>query len=749
MHLPAPQPSAAESAAQTTASRPDASETAPDRQPLPPWSNRSFLPPELFFDESGKLRREEPAAAAEPASREGGVEDGMQAAVQARAAGPGMPGASPAAEGAAQAARSVACASEPLPHREAIQASFGPHDISGIRAQTGGAAGDAAEAMGASAFATGNTVGFGGPPSLHTAAHEAAHVVQQRGGVQLKDGVGRPGDAYERHADAVADRVVRGESAETLLDQVAGGNQAAAGATQAAAAVQARPDPAVHDHAGKLRQLAEAAGQTRQARNGEIRPRPPVSGDVDTQSVGEDFARSLGDDELEQTIEYLIQRRDDPQLQPVDREVAAGNLAVLAAESRRRGRPSGALDRDAVRTLLVDASIGASELAPMLRAIAQNPDPYSLRAQMGTFIEHAVDRLAWVVSAIGASLSYLDLAGRTGQGGVGVLGMAATRAHAAHVGLAILRPWCALLQLHDQVAMLRVLNIEYRHHMLASQQGGVDGVFTPIARFDPDDVAAASADVPGRVAALRTAFDTTVAEAERGQKAQALAMQVQGAMELATFAVSLRGMFAMRGPPSAMSFPMPVMAGASGGAATMRQIVVSAEWIAAIRHLVEIGAITAAGATEALRVRGFTVAMAQASDLPPSVKDLLGEGPTADGMKVTDASRAGVARPPRHHVLPQEERPFFKERGFTGDLDIDNFCVEMGAAEHQALHGGGNWRLGRTWSGEWNRLVMETLGRREQRLGRRLTVAEIMQEVQRLMKDRDVPIRFVPYRGDG
>jgi hypothetical protein len=420
---------------------------------------------------------------------------------------------------------------------------------------------------------------------------------------------------------------------------------------------------------------------------------------------------------------------------------------VLSTESRRRGQPSGALDRDAVRTLLLDANIGVSELAPMLRSVATNPDGYSLRAQTGEFIEHAVDRLAWVVSAMEASVRYMDLAGSTGQGG-GLLSMAATRAHAAHVGLAILRPWCAFLQLHDQVAMRRLLQIEYRHGALAGAQGGVDGVFAQVAGFDPGEVEAASAGVPGRVAALAAAFDDTAAHAERAQEHQLQAMQLQSAMELATFAVSLRGMFAMRGPPSARSFSMPVMAGASGGAATMGQIVVSAEWIAAIRHLIAIGAITAAGAAEMLRVRGFTHAMAQTADLPQSVKDLLGEGPTTDGMKVTGASGTGAARKPRHHVLPKEERKFFEDRGFTGDLDIDNFCVELETAQHQALHGGGNWKLGRSWPGEWNRLVMDRLKEREQVMGRPLTVAQIMREVQELMKRRNIPIDFVPYRGE-
>jgi uncharacterized protein DUF4157 len=58
-----------------------------------------------------------------------------------------------------------------------------------------------ASAMGAQAYATGNQVSFAGAPDLHTAAHEAAHVVQQAGGVvELEGGVGSVGDAYEEHA---------------------------------------------------------------------------------------------------------------------------------------------------------------------------------------------------------------------------------------------------------------------------------------------------------------------------------------------------------------------------------------------------------------------------------------------------------------------------------------------------------------------------------------------------------------------
>ena len=124
-------------------------------------------------------------------------------------------------DGGLMAAMGISGAASPLPHGEAIQKSFGKHDVGGIQAHVGGAAAEASGAMGAEAYATGSHVAFAGEPSLHTAAHEAAHVVQQRGGVQLKGGVGQEGDPHEQHADAVADAVVAGRSAEPLLDAYA------------------------------------------------------------------------------------------------------------------------------------------------------------------------------------------------------------------------------------------------------------------------------------------------------------------------------------------------------------------------------------------------------------------------------------------------------------------------------------------------------------------------------------------------
>ena len=118
------------------------------------------------------------------------------------------------------AADGIADASAPLPHTDRIQKSFGNFDISGVRAAVGGRAAKASAAIGAEAYTTGDRVAFAKSPDVWTAAHEAAHVVQQRNPIGPRGGLGRVDDRYERQADAVANAVIRGESAGAYLDRV-------------------------------------------------------------------------------------------------------------------------------------------------------------------------------------------------------------------------------------------------------------------------------------------------------------------------------------------------------------------------------------------------------------------------------------------------------------------------------------------------------------------------------------------------
>lgn len=121
------------------------------------------------------------------------------------------------------AARGIAGASAQLPHLEQIQRAFGAYDVRHVRAAVGGDAAAASAGLGARAYAVGDRVAFRREPDLHLAAHEAAHVIQQRAGVSLDTGGPRGGDAAEQHADAVADAVVAGRSVEDMLARAPSG----------------------------------------------------------------------------------------------------------------------------------------------------------------------------------------------------------------------------------------------------------------------------------------------------------------------------------------------------------------------------------------------------------------------------------------------------------------------------------------------------------------------------------------------
>ncbi len=123
--------------------------------------------------------------------------------------------------------------------RAVMEGRFG-HDFSRVRIHTGARAAASAEAVDARAYTVGRSIVFGRgqfAPDTQSGqqllAHELTHVVQQgpvpAGGPLV---VGPSGDADEREADAVADRVARG-----------GGRAPSVGGRTAPTALQRQPKP--------------------------------------------------------------------------------------------------------------------------------------------------------------------------------------------------------------------------------------------------------------------------------------------------------------------------------------------------------------------------------------------------------------------------------------------------------------------------------------------------------------------------
>jgi hypothetical protein len=106
-----------------------------------------------------------------------------------------------------------------------MESRFG-HDFSQVRVHSDARAAKSARAVNASAYTVGRNVVFGTgqfepatTQGRHLLTHELTHVVQQRAGVNLKNGVSEAGDPYERQADAVADALACGESTGVSLQR--------------------------------------------------------------------------------------------------------------------------------------------------------------------------------------------------------------------------------------------------------------------------------------------------------------------------------------------------------------------------------------------------------------------------------------------------------------------------------------------------------------------------------------------------
>jgi hypothetical protein len=270
---------------------------------------------------------------------------------------------------------------------------------------------------------------------------------------------------------------------------------------------------------------------------------------------------------------------------------------------------------------------------------------------------------------------------------------------------------------------------------------------TALSAVEPEQVEAAATDLPMLIGHLASEFDATrqavrVAE-ERGRKFMAAAQSMEMLTLLSAMKFSLP-----RLPPTAPATLGVGFVVGSNGVMLGTRMVVSAEWVEMMRQLVRTGVISLSAVSAAVRIQAGQVMMAQSSqDLPKGVRDALGDGPEVRGMRVTGRAGAGMAEPPQHHVLPREFREWFEKHGFTGEMSIDRFCVRMEQAHHEAIHGGGDWRLGRTWPNEWNQMIMDVLGQAETAAGRMLTRNEILDIVAATMKRYSIPVNFVPWRG--
>ncbi|AEI63562.1 hypothetical protein LILAB_08255 [Corallococcus macrosporus] len=330
---------------------------------------------------------------------------------------------------------------------------------------------------------------------------------------------------------------------------------------------------------------------------------------------------------------------------------------------------------------------------------------------------------------------------------LGILQMTGPRLQAAMFGTLLLATWVDFLQLAD--ALLRdcpTCGSEKLFADLHRVQSRMTPTLADLASGDSERIEAAATAMPVLMGELTHEFDTIRREARSAMEVGGKVMVAAQVMELLAL-ISTLNMSLPRPPPAASTTLGMGLVMSSGGVIAGSRLVVSAEWVEMMRRLVQAGVISLPAVSAAVRIHGGQVMMAQANqDLPEGVREALGDSPEVRGMKVTGKAGAGMAEAPRHHVMPKEHREWFERRGFKGDMDIDQFCVRLEQSHHEAIHGGANWKLGRTWPREWNQMIMQLLGKSGRETGRALTRNEILNIVAENMKLYDIPMKFTKGR---
>jgi hypothetical protein len=325
-----------------------------------------------------------------------------------------------------------------------------------------------------------------------------------------------------------------------------------------------------------------------------------------------------------------------------------------------------------------------------------------------------------------------------------LLRLSGPRLQAATSGSMLLAAWLDYLNLVEAVLQkCPAYSMERLFRDMERVQKRIAPTMRALASLEPEQVEAAAAALPGLMGQLTHEYKSLSEAArvamERAEQAIAAAQFIEMLTAMSTLKLALP-----RLPPTAPALTGVGLVMGSGGIMAGSRIVVTAEWVEMMRRLVQAGVISVSAASAAVRIHAGQVMMAQTNrELPQGVRDALGEGPEVRAMHETGKAGAGMAGRPRHHVLPDEFREWFEKRGFTGKMRIDWFCVTLQQALHQAIHGGGNWKLGRKWPGEWNRMIMEALLEAETTTGRMLTRNEVLETVAKRMKDHKIPMKFV------
>ncbi|WNG60978.1 DUF2380 domain-containing protein [Archangium gephyra] len=361
------------------------------------------------------------------------------------------------------------------------------------------------------------------------------------------------------------------------------------------------------------------------------------------------------------------------------------------------------------------------------------------------YVDYGERQLRWIDAELAAATELASEASQMEEPDMqlALLRLAGPRLEAAMMGSMLLAVWVDFLNLTDAALSRRLNSVEALFMRMDGWRKMLEPAMTALSSQEPGQVEAAARDMPALVGHLTRELAALLEDMNKGAKVLEAALVLKESMEALTLLSALKFTLPALRAAAPVTLGVGLMVGPNGVMMGTR-IVVSAEWVEMMRQLVRAGVLSLPAVSAAVRIQAGHVMMARGhGELPRGVREALGDSPEVRGMRVTGKTGAGMAEPPRHHVMPKEFSEWFEKRGFTGKMSIDWFCVTLQQAHHQAIHGGGNWKLGRKWPGEWNRMIMKVLRDAEVEAGRTLTRNTILEIVAEYMKEYGIPMNFI------
>ena len=295
------------------------------------------------------------------------------------------------------------------------------------------------------------------------------------------------------------------------------------------------------------------------------------------------------------------------------------------------------------------------------------------------YVDYGEAQLRWIDAELAAATRLATAASEVEEPDMqlALLRLAGPRLEAAMLGSLLLAVWCDFLHLTDAALSRHLYGVETMFVKMDGWRKLMEPAMKALSSLEPGQAEAAARDMPALVGHLTGEFAAFLHAVHNGAEVLEKVLVLKEAMEALTMLSALKFTLPALRPAAPALLGVGLMAGPNG---VMRgtRIVVSAEWVEMMRELVRAGVLSLPAVGAAVRIQAGQLLMAQAhGELPRGVREALGDSPEVRAMHETGRAGAGMAEPPRHHVMPKEFREWFEKRGFTGEMDIDQFCVGL------------------------------------------------------------------------